>query len=433
MAERSISANLLLKLTQWAKGWQQASKQGQDALKQLQAAAKNAGNATEQSAQKGQNAFQKFTNGVKNGIGGTIKSIASMTLAFVGAQMAMVALQGAFRSFIGGSVDLETSLTRTINLTSVTEEEMVGIRKRLMELAPELGKSPNELAEGFYFAASAIDDTDKALAVLEASAKASAVGLGDTRTVADALTSAINAYNLSAEDAGRVTDILLNTVKYGKMEPEELASSLGRVLPVSSALNVSLEDLGASLAVLSNVGLSCDEAVTAVRQVLVTLINPTSQAEDLLKSLGLSAAGLRQSLGEKGLLPTLQTILEATHGNVDALSEIFPNVRALVGVLGTAGVQGERYGEILQAIEQGTGATDVAFQRYTKTTAYATAQFKATLIAAFEDFAERVLPKVTTVIKTFTAFLQSGLNFDVLKYGFASMGVDISGIVPILS
>jgi len=356
----------------------------------------------------------------------TVGKIGSQFTRMVGLAAAAAAAFAAVK-FGTGAEQYEATLSRIWALTSLTTDEVNRMGREIVEMAPEMGKGPNELAEGFYFAASTIDDADKALAVLTASAKASSVGLGDTKTVVDALTSAMNAYNLGADDAARVTDILLNTVKYGKMEPADLAQSLGRVLPVASALKLELEDLGASLAVLSNVGLSTEEAVTAVRQVLVTLIKPTKQANDLLKSVGLDVGDLRDSLGTTGLLPTLNMIIDATEGNVDALSEIFPNIRALIGVLGTAGVQGERYGEILEGIRNGMGATDIAFEHHTHTLEYAQQRLRATIEAGAYKILLTTLPAISAALSDTTH------AFETLEPALSPVGSSLKVIADVLN
>ncbi|BCV00221.1 MAG: hypothetical protein CM15mV33_840 [uncultured marine virus] len=60
--------------------------------------------------------------------------------------------------------------------------------------ASETGRGPQELADAMFFIASAGLRGATAMEVLNASAKAAAIGLGQTKAVADAATSAVNAY-----------------------------------------------------------------------------------------------------------------------------------------------------------------------------------------------------------------------------------------------
>ena len=77
----------------------------------------------------------------------------------------------------------------------------------VLKLSGSTARAPQELADAMFFITSAGIDAADAAGVLEASAKAAAVGLGDTATIADLATSAMNAYgkeNLSASNARSV-------------------------------------------------------------------------------------------------------------------------------------------------------------------------------------------------------------------------------------
>ena len=197
--------------------------------------------------------------------------------------------------------------------------------------------------------------------VLEASLKAAAVGLGETKTVADLATSALNAYgsaNLSATDA---TDVMVTAVREGKLEAGELAQSMGRVLPLASAMGVEFHEVGAAFAALSRTGTNAAEASTQIRGIFASLLKPTQQAEEALDKMGLSSAELRTQLREKGLLSTLQTLQKEFKGNDEAAAQVFGNVRALSAVLDLMGENADGTRKIFDNLTQSLGATNEAF------------------------------------------------------------------------
>src|SRR5690606_18410876 len=75
--------------------------------------------------------------------------------------------------------------------------------------------------------------------------------LGSPAQIADAVSSAMNAYAASGLSAAEATDVLVATAEAGKAEPAELAQQMGRLLPISSELGISFQDVGAGLAALS--------------------------------------------------------------------------------------------------------------------------------------------------------------------------------------
>ena len=90
--------------------------------------------------------------------------------------------------------------------------------------------------------------------ILKESAKSSAAGLGETKVIADLLTSVMNAYGKENISAARANDILVATVREGKAEADLLAQSMGLVLPISSAMGASFEDVGAATAAMTRTG-----------------------------------------------------------------------------------------------------------------------------------------------------------------------------------
>jgi len=319
---------------------------------------------------------------------------------------------------VKGAADFEKRLSETVALTTVTKDEIAGISDKLLKMAPAVAKGPQELADAFYFAASAMGDTSKALSVVEASAKAAASGLGETKVVVDALSSVMNAYQMSADQASRVTDILISTVKAGKMPPEDLAKSLGKVVPLAAQLGVSFEEVGASIATMTRVGLDAESSSTALRGILVALIKPGTQAKETLEDLGmsegelseasdkarkalgtvgLSAEKLRQQVKTRGLSAVLIDIMDAFEGNDEALADLIPNVRALTGVLATAGSQAETYQQVLHDIQTEVGITDEAFAEASDTFSFKMMQLKASFNVLRIELGNKLLPVLKKV------------------------------------
>ncbi len=273
----------------------------------------------------------------------------------------------------------EATLARTVGLTSLTREEVDKVKASVEALAPAVGIGPNALAEAFYFAVSATGDTDKALRILDSSSRASAAGLGDVAVVVDGVSSAVNAYGEDVLSAEKATDIFIAAVKEGKMPPEAFAGSLGKVLPVASAMNLSFEEVAANMAIMTRVGMDAATAGTSLKAVLTQLLKPSTEAEELLASVGMTFGDLRKSIKEDGLLAVLQDLIDLTGGEVDQLAILFPNVRALTDVLGSAVAQGDTYADVLERTNNAAGLTAEAFAVMEETTGFATKQAKASL------------------------------------------------------
>ncbi len=292
--------------------------------------------------------------------------------------------------------DFESSMTKIQSLVGRSEEEVQGLTKTVLKLSGETSRAPQELADAMFFITSAGIEGADAASVLEASAKAAAVGLGEAATIADLATSAMNAYgkeNLGASDA---TDVMVAAVREGKLEASELAGSMGRVLPIASAMGVSFNEVGAAFASLSRTGTNAAEAATQVRGIMSSLLRPTKEAEDALTGMGLSSEGLREQLKEKGLLSTLKTLADEFDGNAAASASVFGNVRALSGVMDLMGKNVAGTEAIFASMNNTLGATDKAFAVTSQTTEFkmnqAISDFKVAMIAVGQEIIPVVLP-----------------------------------------
>ena len=123
------------------------------------------------------------------------------------------------------AMDFEESMTKIQNLVGASSDQVGSGRKEMLKLGPELGKSPQELADALYFVTSSGIEAADAMEVLTVTAKASAIGLGETKVVADAVTSAMNAYKKSGLSAADATNVL----RQGGQAREGRARGLGGV------------------------------------------------------------------------------------------------------------------------------------------------------------------------------------------------------------
>lgn len=285
---------------------------------------------------------------------------------------------------IAFAVNFEQAMTKVSTLSGVAAEDIAGLSEEVRRLAVETGQAPTALAEALLAITSTGLRGAEALEVLEASAKASAIGLGSVETVGRTITGILKAYEKQNLTAAQASDILFATVREGGAEADEVAGAFGRVTGIAATFGVTLQDVGAFVATFTRLGVSADEAVTALRGTIVTIFAPTKEANEALAAMGLSAEGLRKTVAEDGLVAALEDIIQASNGDTEALDAVIGNVRALAGVLGTAGSQSEGYKQVLDAITDSLGVQNAAFEQTAETSAFkyqqAIAELKNTLI-----------------------------------------------------
>ena len=310
--------------------------------------------------------------------------------------MALIGVAGAA---VKAATDFDDSMTKIESLVGIASDEVDAMAESVKALSGETAQAPAKLADAMFFIQSAGLRGATAMETLEASAKASAIGLGDVTQIADLATSALNAYgaeNLSATDA---TDVMTAAVREGKLEASELAGSMGRVLPIASAMGVRFDEVGAAFAALSRTGTNAAEAATQVRGILSSLLRPTKQAEEALEGMGLSSEGLRQQIKDEGLLATLQTLAEEFDGNAAASASVFGNVRALSGVMDLMGANVATTEQIFANMRDTTGTLDEAFGVVSDTAGFKFRQAMADVQEALVGIGQTVLPVVLTMLE----------------------------------
>lgn len=265
------------------------------------------------------------------------------------------------------ATDLSSSFAKIENLVGITGQTLQDFKQGVLDVSRATGQTQADLADALFVITSAGIRGAEAIDVLTMSAKASEIGLGETKEVARGLTGVLQAYAKDGLTAANATDILTAIVREGNLEAADLAPTLGRVVGIAAQLGISFEELGANIATFTRLGVPTEEAVVGLRGVMTTFLQPTTEAVTILDQFGYTAEGLRKKLGTQGLQATLAELLTAFKGNDDALAAVFGNVRALSNVLGTAGAQGEAYAEILKNIENSTGIVDKGFENVSQT------------------------------------------------------------------
>lgn len=336
-------------------------------------------------------------------------------------------LLGIGTAAVQGFSKFESSMTKIETLVGESHAQVQSWTSDVRRIGVEFGVGAQEAADALYFITSSGLSGAQAIDALDVSAKASAVGLGEMSTIADLLTSALNAYGKSGLTATKAIDSLLVAVRLGKNEPAELADSMGRVFPIASKLGVTFQELAGSFAALSLNGTDADEAATQLRGILNSLLDPSKQARDQFAAVGLSVQGLQESLASGGLMPTLQTIRDRFGDNNEAMANAFGNVRALTGVFTLLGSSEQEVADIMRQTKMATGELDRALDIVKETTEFklnrAMASLKNSLIdvgQAAAPVAENLASGAETAARGFSA-LPSSLQ--TATAGVAAFGI----------
>ena len=301
-----------------------------------------------------------FTSGISSMTVAAGKLIADL-VETAGSQLANLA---KYSVSVGSA--FETSLAKVSTIADTGKVSVGELSKQILDTSSSMGVAAADIAEAAYQAISAGQDTANAVAFAGQASKLAAAGFTSTTAAVDILTTALNAYGLSADQATHVSDVLLTTQNLGKTSVDELSASMGKVIPLAAAYNVSVENLSSELAVMTANGIATAEATTYTKSMLNELGDTGSTVGKILqKQTGKSFAQLNAE--GKSLGDVLQVLYKSVGGSSTAFAGLWSSVEAGTGALSLASGGADHFNDVLSQMQDSAGATETAYETMTDT------------------------------------------------------------------
>lgn len=300
--------------------------------------------------------------------------------------------------------DFEDGMAKMSTLFDTTQVSVSDLSKEFIQLSNETGKGATELAEAGYQALSASVPIQNVGTFVKTSAELAKVGFTDTSTAVDVLTTAINAYGLSANDAEKIANNLVNTQNLGKTTVNELAASMGKIIPTASSMGVNLNNLCTVYAEMTKQGIATAEATTYANEMLNEIGDSGSTVAGILQQeTGESFQQLMadgNSLGD--VLQILKDYAERTGTN---FNELWSSTSAGKAALAITNSGAEDFNNTLQTM---AGSTDVLGQGLEKL-ATPSAEAKKAMNMLKNDLMELglvILESITPLIESTAEHIQ---------------------------
>lgn len=304
------------------------------------------------------------TSGFTNGISSMTVAAGNLIADFVKSASSKMA------ELVTSSVDIgssfETALAKVGTIADTSKVSVGDLNKQILDTSGSMGVAAADIAEAAYQAISAGQDTANAVAFAGQASKLAAAGFTSSSSAVDILTTALNAYGLSADQAIHVSDVLLTTQNLGKTSVDELSSSMGKVIPLAAAYGVTVENLSSGLAVMTANGIATAEATTYTKSMLNELGDAGSTVGKILqKQTGKSFAQLNAE--GKSLGDVLQILYQSVGGSSTAFAGLWSSVEAGTGALSLASGGAEHFNDVLSQMQNSAGATETAYETMTDT------------------------------------------------------------------
>lgn len=262
-----------------------------------------------------------------------------------GAALSRIAEATAFKSFLNFGTDqfkdaikqareyqIQISLIRT-----VSQEAQLGFgqwSKSIKEVSDALGTDLVDTAKAAYdVIQSQVVTGPQTIDFLRASGQLARTTGTDIKTASDLLASVVQGFDQSVTQVDHTAAVLFKTVELGRIQMNELTTTMGRVAPSANVLGIRLEEVSAALSTLTRQGVKTSDATTLVTNVILKLAKPTEAMKALMKSWGFETS--EAAIKTLSFAGVLRKLAEATDGGkLGELAELFNELRGLRGAVG---------------------------------------------------------------------------------------------------
>lgn len=345
-----------------------AAERAASAAETLADANDKAANATEELAEATEQAAQEAEDSGKRGQEAAEQLAAALTSAGIAKIVDEIA--DAYLEASDAAAEFEVNAMKISTIADTTQVALSTISSDLLSLSMDTGESVNALAEASYSALSASVETASAVEFTATATQLATGGFTASATAVDVLTTALNAYRLEANQAESISDMLITTQNLGKTTVDELAASVGKVIPLASAYSMEMDNLSTAYAELTKGGIATAEAGTYLKSMLNELGDSGSTVSAvLLEETGNSFSELMEmgySLGD-----VMDVLGTSVGGNAGAFNELWSSSEAGIGALSLYNAGAEQFNATLDAMQNSAGATSAAYATMTATTAHA--------------------------------------------------------------
>ena len=335
---------------------------------------------------------------------GIIKTLASEVTSFDIFSGIGISAATAFAQAAKSSYDFEKEFRKNMlevaTISTQVTDDMTGFMNQVMSITQEIPIKAPEAAKALYSIVSAGHDGADGMKILEVSAKAAVGGLTETETAADAVTTILNAYKMSAEEAGTVSDQLFTTVRLGKTTFGELGASIAQVAPIAAAYGISIDQVLGAVASLTKQGTPTSQAMTQIRAAI----------QGTAGELG-DAAFQGRTFQE-----ALQLINEKAGGSASKMKEMLGTDEGLAATLALTGKNARSAASDLGELQNSLGATEAAFEKMKDAADNQLILLANNVQVYLRPLGEKILKEVSDIAKAFNeAFENNDIEGTILN------------------
>lgn len=383
--------------------------------------------------------IDKVTKGLERsaaGASGMSKEIKALGLAYAGLSAAMGAV---ITKSVETAAEFEQSMANVKAISQATGDEFESLRKQALDLGATTKFTAAQVADGSALLAQAGFKTKDILAAMPGVLSLAAAGQTDLATTADIAASALNGFGLSADQAGRVADVLAKSSIDTNADITDLGYAMKYVAPVAANMGVSIEEATAAIGELSNAGIKGEMAGTQLRAILLALASPSKDAAFYMERLGVS---IKDSAGNIKPLSTIigdlqKSFTRLTQAQQADVAATLVGREAASGFLTLISQGKETLDNYTAGLQNAGGTAQQVADTQMDTLKGATLELQSALEAAGIAVGDKLAPAIRKVAEFVTGLLQgfTSLNpsLQTAIVAFAGVTAGVLGLIAAIS
>ncbi len=321
------------------------------------------------------------------------------------------------------AVEFQSEMTRISTQAGATTKDVKTLSAQVLKLGTTTQQGPQALAESLYHLKSVGMDNVSAMKALKEASDLAAVGHANLEETTNALAGAWRTGIKGAQSFHEAVSTVNAIIGAGNMSMDQFNAAIGTgILPSAKTFGLSMKQVGAALALMTDEGIDSASAATRLRMSFSLLGAPSGAAEKQLKKIGLTGLDLAEAMrGPKGLIGAISLLKDhldksglSASKQSQLLSRAFGGGRSSSGILlmlNNLDVLRKKQDQI----NRSTGKFDDAVKQQRKT---AEAQWHL-LTSNLEVMGIRVGTKVLPLVTNFVHFLASTAMPEAANFGRA--------------
>lgn len=304
---------------------------------------------------------------------------------------------------VGAASDFEAALGQLAIVANDTGVPIGQLRQQLLDLSKTTPLALGDLTKAYATAVGSLpkgaNQAKVAFEALNAAQLAARASGATTEETLRGITAILNTYGDTGITAAQITDKLFATFDQGAATVPELTASIGQVAGIAKSFGISIDEVFGTIAVLTRGGQTASEAITNLRQALISTANggAMEKVAGQLKALGLSADLFSaQSLRQNGLIGVLGQVEKA--GGKPILNKLYTDTQGFLAVSTLLAKGLEQTRDDIERVGQSAGKTDQAVATISQNFDQLAGIAKNKLGAAMIEIGDKIMPTVAKVL-----------------------------------